>query len=285
MAPAAGRRGRRVCSVAGTAAGTIAPQIERAYAEQLRGGLASWFAGARRRLRPTFRAGGGPVPAGLEVSMDPQAERRCSTASRCASPARAPRQPHPRGVRRVPGCSRCTGSRRRGDSLRDPAHGDAASYIFAGSHVGMMRELFADRRRAFYGQAAPVALPPLPSDAVAATSRPASSKPVATSASHSTRCSNSARPPATHDAAREMPGCIGRCVGMAVPATRTGRRHVCCSVPAAYFAGGVGPEVEVFGSGLEAHQVGGPVRCAAVHELALVLPAFVTEEERGAARL
>ncbi|HYM55847.1 MAG TPA: hypothetical protein VES97_10820, partial [Solirubrobacteraceae bacterium] len=46
-------------------------------------------------------------------------------------------------------------------------HGDAASYIFAGSHVGMMRELFADRRRAFYGQAAPVELPPLPPEAVA----------------------------------------------------------------------------------------------------------------------
>jgi hypothetical protein len=41
-------------------------------------------------------------------------------------------------------------------------HGDAAGYIFAGSHVGMMRQLFADRRRAFYGQAAPVELPPLP---------------------------------------------------------------------------------------------------------------------------
>jgi hypothetical protein len=46
-------------------------------------------------------------------------------------------------------------------------HGDAARYIFAGSHVGMMRELFADRRRAFYGQAAPVELPPLPADDVA----------------------------------------------------------------------------------------------------------------------
>jgi hypothetical protein len=31
----------------------------------------------------------------------------------------------------------------------------------------LMRELFADRRRAFYGQAAPVELPPLPPEAVA----------------------------------------------------------------------------------------------------------------------
>jgi uncharacterized protein len=33
--------------------------------------------------------------------------------------------------------------------------------------VGMMRELFADRRRAFYGQAAPVDLPPLAAEDIA----------------------------------------------------------------------------------------------------------------------
>jgi len=46
-------------------------------------------------------------------------------------------------------------------------HGDAASYVFSGSHLGMMGELFADRRRAFYGQAGPLELPPLPPDEVA----------------------------------------------------------------------------------------------------------------------
>lgn len=40
-------------------------------------------------------------------------------------------------------------------------HGDAASYIFAGSQVGMMRELFTSQRRAFYGQAGAVDLAPL----------------------------------------------------------------------------------------------------------------------------
>ena len=40
-------------------------------------------------------------------------------------------------------------------------HGDAASYVFAGSHVGMMRELFTSKRRAFYGQASPIDLGPL----------------------------------------------------------------------------------------------------------------------------
>jgi hypothetical protein len=37
-------------------------------------------------------------------------------------------------------------------------HGTAASYVFSGSHPGMMRELFADKRKAFYGQAALVEL-------------------------------------------------------------------------------------------------------------------------------
>jgi uncharacterized protein len=46
-------------------------------------------------------------------------------------------------------------------------HGDAATYVFAGSHPGMMRELFADKRRPFYGQAAPVTLDRLPDEALA----------------------------------------------------------------------------------------------------------------------
>jgi uncharacterized protein len=41
-------------------------------------------------------------------------------------------------------------------------HQDRVGYIFAGSHVGMMRELFANRGRPFYAQAAPLSLGPLP---------------------------------------------------------------------------------------------------------------------------
>ena len=41
-------------------------------------------------------------------------------------------------------------------------HHDRVGYIFAGSHVGMMRELFADRGRPFYAQAAPLTLDALP---------------------------------------------------------------------------------------------------------------------------
>jgi len=46
-------------------------------------------------------------------------------------------------------------------------HEKEASYIFAGSHPAMMRRLFGDRTRPFYGQARSVRLDPLPEDALA----------------------------------------------------------------------------------------------------------------------
>src|SRR6516165_6105212 len=55
------------------------------------------------------------------------------------------------------------------------------------------------------------------------------------------------------------------------------------SVPAADLAARVGVEAVAFGSGFEAHEVGGPVGRAAVHELVLVLPVGVAEQQRGAA--
>lgn len=146
----------------------ISQRLERAYAEQLQGRLASWFAGARRMLRPTFRAGGGPLPAGVEVTIDAQAEP--PLLDRLALPRRL----HERhGTRTLVVFDEfqdvLTATDRVDAVIRSEIqhHGDAAGYIFAGSHVGMMRELFADRRRAFYGQAAPVELPPLPPEEVA----------------------------------------------------------------------------------------------------------------------
>ncbi len=46
-------------------------------------------------------------------------------------------------------------------------HGDAASYVFAGSEPGLMEQLFSDRERPLFGQAAPVRLRELPADALA----------------------------------------------------------------------------------------------------------------------
>ena len=41
-------------------------------------------------------------------------------------------------------------------------HGDAATYIYAGSQPSLMRKLFTDRERPLYGQAEPLELAPLP---------------------------------------------------------------------------------------------------------------------------
>jgi hypothetical protein len=41
-------------------------------------------------------------------------------------------------------------------------HGDAAAYVYAGSEPSMMRELFEDRERPFFGQADPMTLASLP---------------------------------------------------------------------------------------------------------------------------
>lgn len=46
-------------------------------------------------------------------------------------------------------------------------HGLAAAYVFAGSQPSLMRALFSDRERPFYGQARPLELPPLPVDEAA----------------------------------------------------------------------------------------------------------------------
>jgi len=44
--------------------------------------------------------------------------------------------------------------------------GSGVFYVFSGSHPGMMRSLFSDRKRPFYGQAAPLELERLPRPAI-----------------------------------------------------------------------------------------------------------------------
>jgi uncharacterized protein len=140
----------------------IAARIERSYEEQLRGGLASWFSGFRRRLRPTARIGGAPVPAEIEVSVDPQAEP--PLIERLALPRHMFERTGTRALVVFDEFQDVLGAQDRADAVirsEIQHHGDAASYVFAGSQLGMMRKLFGDRRRAFYGQAAPLELPPL----------------------------------------------------------------------------------------------------------------------------
>jgi hypothetical protein len=139
----------------------VAERIERAYATQLSGRLATWFTSLRRQLRPTVRLGGGPVPGGVELELAPPA---APLVDRLALPRRL----HERHGRRVfvlfDEFQDVLAANDRIDAVirsEIQHHGEAASYAFAGSHVGMMSSLFGDRRRAFYGQARPIDLAPL----------------------------------------------------------------------------------------------------------------------------
>jgi uncharacterized protein len=149
--------------------GDVAARIERAYAAQLEGRLASWFAGIRRRLRPTLRLGAEEqMPAELELSLDPQAEP--PLLERLALPRRIQERTGQRTLVVFDEFQDVLAAKDRADAtIRSEIqhHGDAASYIFAGSRLGMMRRLFADKRRALYGQARAVELAPLAPDDVA----------------------------------------------------------------------------------------------------------------------
>lgn len=142
----------------------VAERIERAYTEQLTGRLSAWFSGIRRTLRPTAGASAGiPGLAGgnVSVSLEP---RDTAVLDRLAVPRKLFDQ---RGTRVAVVFDEFQDVLRASEQMdaviraEIEHHGDAASYIFAGSHVGMMRELFTSKRRAFYAQASPLDLGPL----------------------------------------------------------------------------------------------------------------------------
>jgi hypothetical protein len=115
----------------------IAQRIERAYAEELQGRLATWFAGIRRLLRPTLQVGGGPLPAGVEVAIDPQAEP--PLVERLALPVRLHEKHGTRTLVIFDEFQDILAVKERADAVirsEIQHHGDTASYVFAGSHVG-----------------------------------------------------------------------------------------------------------------------------------------------------
>ncbi|MDQ3630689.1 MAG: AAA-like domain-containing protein [Actinomycetota bacterium] len=143
----------------------VAERIDRAYSRQLHGALKRWFDGVVRTWRPSVTA----APGGVGVTAQPHADHG-GLLDRLALPARMAERhakrcavvfdefqelvrigPH------VPGVFRSELEQQR----------DVAAYVFTGSHPGLMRDLFADRRHAFFAQAAPIPIGPLPPDALA----------------------------------------------------------------------------------------------------------------------
>jgi uncharacterized protein len=140
----------------------VAARLERAYRRDLSGVAGRWFDGVRRTLQQV-EVGAGPVRAGVSLRPDVAAlQDRLDL----------PRKLHERHGRRTlvvfDEFQSVLAAQNEVDALiraEIQHHGDAASYVFAGSHVGMMRELFGDRRRAFYAQAREIELPRLDPEA------------------------------------------------------------------------------------------------------------------------
>lgn len=143
----------------------VAERIERAYSAQLDSALRRWFAGVIRTLNPTVSASAG----GVGIQSQPRAPS-AGLLDRLALPRRI----HQRTGRvcaiafdefqevvridaALPGVFR--------SELE--THGSGAAYVFSGSHPGLMRDLFSDRRHAFFAQATPIEVGPLPADELA----------------------------------------------------------------------------------------------------------------------
>ena len=145
----------------------IAMLIERAYEDQLKSGLRRAFSAMRRRggnLGLQTPAGGGSIGVGAGDAGERELLDLLDL----------PLKLHGRsGERLAIAFDEFQVVLSSGEGLDGlirsviQHHGDAATYVFAGSHPGMMRELFADKRRPFYGQAAPLELGPLPDEALA----------------------------------------------------------------------------------------------------------------------
>ncbi len=150
----------------------VSTRLELAYERQLDGALRRWFTAVRRNLRPAGRVSAGL--ASIELSTDrPSAgadDGARALLERLATPARL----HEKTGRVVlivfDEFQALLGAGAQLDATfrsEIQHHGAGVSYVFAGSHPGMMRALFADRRRPFFDQAAAIQLPPLPDAALA----------------------------------------------------------------------------------------------------------------------
>jgi len=140
----------------------VAVTIEQAYRGSLQGPLRRAAVALLRALNPRIRM----APSGVGMDLEPRLE---GDATRMLGDLLdLPVGLHQRSGRRTlvifDEFQELLGAGERLDGLvrsRIQHHGNVASYLYAGSHPGLMRALFADRERPLYGQAQPVALAPL----------------------------------------------------------------------------------------------------------------------------
>lgn len=150
----------------------VSARIELAYERALKGPLARWFAGLRRSLQPIGKLSAGPASVQLGGVGSPLGggSQQAPLLERLAMPRRLSERTGNTALVVFDEFQALLGVDDQLDAVFRSElqhHGDRVAYVFAGSHPGMMRELFADRSRPFFDQASPVVLGPLPDLALA----------------------------------------------------------------------------------------------------------------------
>lgn len=150
----------------------VTTRLELAYEAQLQGALKRWFTALRRTLRPVGRISAGPASVELAAAPVSNAgdDGKRALLERLATPLKLHEKTGQVILIVFDEFQALLAAGAQLDAVfrsEIQHHGAGVSYVFAGSHPGMMRELFTDRRRPFFDQAAPLQLPPLPPDALA----------------------------------------------------------------------------------------------------------------------
>jgi hypothetical protein len=141
----------------------VVGRIEEAY-NKLRSPAKRVAIAAIRASRPRLRLGGGPIPAQVEAQAQPAEETTRLLTGLLDLPLTLIKRNGQRTLVAFDEFQDLLAVDPRIDGLfrsRIQRHGDAASYIFAGSHPGLMEQLFEARERPFFGQARALHLDPL----------------------------------------------------------------------------------------------------------------------------
>lgn len=139
----------------------VVARIEEAYGN-LRPPLRRMAVAAIRALRPRASFGAGPVR--IEAGIEPQADITRQLSGLLDLPLSLHKRSGTRTLVAFDEFQSLLEVDPKIDGLfrsRIQRHGDAASYIFAGSHPGLMNQLFGRRERPFFGQARAIHLDPL----------------------------------------------------------------------------------------------------------------------------
>jgi hypothetical protein len=147
--------------------GVLSPEdlfvrLDRAYAEGLRGPIAEWYTGLRRK----WQIGGQVGPPGAKATAQ---AAETVIMERLHELLDLPKRAYERSGKGalivfdefqdvLTAAADMDGVLRS----RIQHHTVEASYVFAGSHPGLMAELFGSKKRPLFDQARPIELPPLP---------------------------------------------------------------------------------------------------------------------------